>query len=173
MTTESWLAWLGYLVWLAVGLGDFLAHRRTDLPRTSGVPESIMHLLQLALLAAAVMVGLVFEIGPASAGAMLALVLLHAIVGYIDTRIAFEKHRVVAPLEQHIHSVLDMAPPIAFAWLVITTWPAAVAGEGALALRDPALPASVWMMFLLPPVLLCVVPALIEFRAAWRVRRAR
>lgn len=173
MTTEAWLAWLGYLVWLVAGLGDFLAHWRTDLPRTSGVPESITHLLQLALLAAAVIVGLAFEIGPASAGAMLALVLLHAVVGYIDTRIAFGKHRVVAPIEQHIHSVLDMAPPIAFAWLVTTTWPAAVAGEGTLALRDPALPAPVWMMFLLPPVLLCVVPALIEFRAAWRVRRAR
>lgn len=171
MSTEWWLAWIGYLAWLSAGLGDFLAHWRTDLPHTSGVPESATHLLQLALLAAAVIVGLAFEVGPASAATMGALVVAHAIVGYIDTRIAFARHRVVSPIEQHIHSVLDMAPPIAFAWLLITTWPAAV-GEGTLALRDPALPIVVWMAFLVPPVLLCVVPALIEFRAAWRVRRA-
>lgn len=170
MSTELWFAYSGYLVWLATGLGDFLAHWRTDLPHTSGVAESATHLAQLALLGAAVTLGLAFEAGPSSALATLALVVAHAAVGYWDTRIAFRRRRVLLPIEQHIHSVLDMAPIIAFAWWVVSTWPAAASGWQ-LEPRRPALPVAFWLAALVPPVVLCVAPALLEFRAAWMARR--
>jgi hypothetical protein len=130
MTLEAWLAYGGYLAWLAVGLCDFLVHRRTDLPHTSGVAESTTHLLQLALLGLAVMAGMGFEVGRMVALLLLALVVAHAAVGYWDSRIAFDRARVVLPVEQHLHSVLDMAPPIALAWLLATTWPAAMRRAG-------------------------------------------
>ena len=170
LTTELCLAYCAYLVWLGAGLGDFLCHWRTDLPHTSGVAESITHLLQLALLAIAVVFALTFEVGPGSALLLLALVIAHAVVGYVDTAIAFRTHRMVRPVEQHLHSVLDMAPVVGFAWLLITTWPAAIDAGWALQPRSPVLPVEVWLAMLAPPVVLCVVPALLEFRAALAAR---
>ena len=173
MPTELWPAYCGYLIWLLAGLGDFLCHWRTDLPHTSGVAESVSHSMELALLGLAVVTGLAFEIGPAASWLIFAFVVAHAIVGYVDTRIAFSRQRVIAPIEQHIHSVLDMAPLIGFAWLMIATWPAPIEGDASLQLRQPRLPPGMWIAALLPPVVLCIVPALLELRAAWRVARSR
>ena len=172
MTTALWIAYCGYLVWLASGLCDFLTHRRTDLPHTSGLAESIAHLVQLGLLGAAVLLGLGFEVGQGSALLLLALVATHAVVGYADTRIAFAAPRVVSPFEQHVHSVLDMAPVVALGWLLASTWPAAAAGGWTLHPRQPGLPLAMWGAALAPAMVLCVVPALFEFRAAWRARDA-
>ena len=171
LPTELLLAYCGYLIWLAAGLGDFICHWRTDLPHTSGVAESFTHLLQLALLAVAVVLAIAFEVGPGSALLLLALVIAHAVVGYIDSQIAFRTRRMVRPVEQHLHSVLDMAPVVGFAWLLITTWPAAIDAGWAVQPRRPALPFEVWLAMLAPPVVLCVAPALLEFRAAWAARR--
>lgn len=170
MPIEFWLAYCGYLIWLTVGLGDFIAHWRTDLPHTSGVPESATHLIQLGLLGMAVVGALAFEVGRSSVLLMLVLVIAHAVVGYIDTRIAFRCRRVLFPIEQHIHSVLDMAPIIAFAWWVISTWPAATNPGWQLDPRQPALPVAIWLAAIVPAVLLCGVPAVMEFRAAWTAR---
>jgi hypothetical protein len=173
LTTELCLAYSAYLIWLAAGLGDFICHWRTDLPRTSGVPESITHLLQLGLLAIAVVLALAFEVTAGSALLLLALVIAHAVVGYIDSQIAFRTRRMVRPVEQHLHSVLDMAPVVALAWLLVTTWPAATDAGWTLQPRRPVFPFAVWLGMLAPPVVLCVVPALLEFRAAWAARRWR
>jgi hypothetical protein len=170
MTDGLWLAYIAYLAWLGCGLCDFIAHWHTDLPHTSGLAESTAHLLQLVLLGAAVVLGLGFEVGRGSALLLLALVVAHAVVGYVDTRIAFAAPRVVSPFEQHVHSVLDMAPVVALGWLLAATWPAAVAGDWGLQPRRPVPVAMAWIAVLAPPLLLCVLPALIEFRSAWRAR---
>ena len=47
--------------------------------------------------------------------------------------------------------------------------PSAEAGD---ALRAPALPPAGWAWVLAPAALLCVLPALLEFRAAWISRLA-
>lgn len=172
MSLELWLAYCGYLVWLTAGLGDFLIHRRTDLPHTSGVAESATHLVQLAILGVAVLLGLGFEVGRTCTLLIAGLVAAHAVVGYLDTRIAFGRGRVSLPIEQHVHSVLDMAPMIGLVWLVVSTWPAAIGGGWQLELRQPGLSAPIWWAVLLPAVLLTGLPALLEFHAAWRVRRA-
>ena len=171
MTLELQLAYAAYLLWLLAGLGDFIRHWRTDLPHTSGLAESVAHLVQLALLGTAVVFGLAFGMGRTLASLLLGLVSLHAIVGYLDARIAFTRHRVVSPVEQHLHSVLDMAPIIAFAWLLASTWPMAAADDWQLAWRRPALPIAAWLAALVPALLLTVVPATLEFRASWKVAR--
>lgn len=165
-----------YLAWLVAGAGDFLCHRRTDLPHTSGVAESITHLLQLMILGVAILVGLAFRIGQGVALLLLLLVATHAIVGYVDTRIAFGRGRVISPIEQHLHSVLDMAPIVSLMAVVAATWPAAVSGGVHMTLRDPPLPGAIWLAVLLPAGVLCVLPALLEIKAALaqsRRRRAR
>ena len=83
---------------------------------------------------------------------------------HFEKRLLEERRRVLLPIEQHIHSVLDMAPVIALGWAMATTWPAPV--NGPWQWRNPALPVDIWVAVLLPAVLICVVPAILEFRAA-------
>lgn len=169
MDTHALLAYCGYLLWLLAGTGDFACHRRTDLPRTSGVAESFAHLLQLGLLGGAILAWLAFDAGRDVLLLMTACVVSHALVGYWDTRIAFARRRVVSPIEQHLHSVLDMAPFIALAWIAWRQWPVSQ-GEQGMTLRTPALSARIWIAVLLPAIVLVVAPAIMEFTSALRAR---
>lgn len=166
---NGYIAYAFYLTWLVAGFTDFMLHRRTDLPHTSGLHESAFHLLQLALIGAALASCLLFEMGRSVAVLLVALVSLHAVCGYLDTRWAFRR-RMLSPMEQHIHSVLDMAPIVGLAWVTAATWPAAITGGWNVTPRQPALDPGVWFAVLLPALLLCVVPAALEFRAAWKAR---
>ncbi|MBN8768995.1 MAG: hypothetical protein J0I01_12465 [Stenotrophomonas nitritireducens] len=53
MSAAAW-AYAGYLRWLLAGCADFACHRRSDLPHTSGLPESLLHVLQMAPMGALV-----------------------------------------------------------------------------------------------------------------------
>jgi len=90
---------------------------------------------------------------------LLALVCLHAITGYWDTRVAYPK-RAIRPLEQHVHSILDLAPWVA-AGAVYWSLPSAHAGP--VLVFDPA-PLASWAFAIVPATLLVGLPALGEFR---------
>ena len=173
---EDGLGWVyaAYLAWLVAGLADFILHWRTDLRHTSGIPESAAHLVQLAILGSAIVLGLLLAVEPFLVGLLIMLVIAHACVGYLDSRVAFVRRRTLYPVEQHVHSILDMAPLIGLGILVAWTWPAAITGtEGWLpTLRRPLPPLWQWFAIIAPAIVLCVVPALLEFRAAWRTRFA-
>lgn len=163
------LIYSGYLLWLLAGAGDFLCHRRTDLPHTSGLGESRMHLLQLAVIGSGLALWLALAPSLSLLAMELLVVIVHALFGYLDTRQAFGR-RVISPIEQHVHSILDMAPIIAFGILLGADWSAAWQRGWSLAIRQPPFPPAVWMLVLMPALLLCVLPALLEFRAAWSAR---
>lgn len=159
----------GYLVWLVCGLADFVQHRRTDLPHTSGVRESALHLVQLALIGTGLALGLVLALTPASLLLIGLLVAAHAVVGYLDTRSAYGL-REIGPAEQHLHSVLDMAPVMG--WILAAIFFADL-GDSGLHLRRPAVGVGLWSLIVVPALLMCGLPALIEFRDALRARRER
>lgn len=165
------LAYAGYLAWLFAGCADFACHRRTDLPHTSGLRESTLHLAQLVLIGAIIVLCLALRPSAALAAVCAVLVGAHAGVGYLDTRQAYGR-RILGPFEQHVHSVLDMAPILAFVLYFGVPWAHGSLGVD-LALRHPPLPLRTWAAVLLPAALLCVLPALLEFRAALdaRIRR--
>lgn len=160
--------YLGYLVWLLAGTADFICRRRTDLPHTSGLRESSLHLLQLGLMGMGLTMALAFALTRAVLAVLALLVLVHAVVGYLDTRSAYGR-RELRPVEQHVHSVLDMAP---IAGLAIAVFVYADLSQGGWRWREPALGAPVWAAIIGPALLLCVAPALLEFRAAWLARHA-
>jgi hypothetical protein len=162
----------GYLLWLLAGAGDFLCHRRTDLPHTSGLRESWMHLLQLAVIGSGLVLWLALTPSLLLLSIELLIVTAHAAFGYLDTRQAFGR-RIISPLEQHVHSILDMAPIIAFGFLLGSEWSTALPRGWTLAARQPPFAAAVWILVLAPALLLCVLPALLEFRAAWSARGRR
>lgn len=159
------LAWTGYGIWLLAGWFDFRCHRRTDLAHTSGVGESRWHLVQLGLCGSAVVATLAFHATAGLAAVLLPIVAAHAVAGYLDTRQAFRCQRTLRPGEQHLHSILDLAPWVGWGAVVALSWRTTPL-DWAIHLRRPAFPLAVWTGALLPAVALCVVPALWELRGA-------
>nr|WP_295382393.1 hypothetical protein [Pseudoxanthomonas sp.] len=168
MSFADW-AYAGYILWLCAGLADFTLHWREDLAHTSGWSESRLHLLQLALIGSGVMLWLYLQ--PSWPVLLLQglLVVGHAGVGYRDTQIAYPLRR-IGPLEQHVHSVLDMAPWFALVALAGIAVASADGWGGRVALRKPWPDAGVQLRTLLPAAVLVALPALVEARAAWHAR---
>jgi len=157
-----------YVLWLAAGAMDFWLHGTSSIESTSGIPESRLHLAQIAILGLATVLWLGFQASHGLFAILLALVCLHAITGYWDTRVAYPT-RAIRPLEQHVHSVLDLAPWVATG-AVYSSLPSDHVGP-ALAF-DPA-PAALWAFALVPAMLLVVLPALGELRRCLSYRQTR
>lgn len=168
MDAAPW-PYAGYLLWLGAGWLDFAHHRRTDLAHTSGLRESSLHAVQLALLGVATLAWLSWQPSLLLLAMLSALVACHALVGYADTRVAFPR-RCIGPGEQHVHSILDMAPWFALCAIVVTDGAQAREAGWALASRDASV--GLWLAVLLPPLPLCILPWLLEYRAAWHARGA-
>ena len=160
MAQAGWW-YAGYIAWLLAGLSDFICHRRTDIANTSGVLESSLHLTQIFIIGTAMFLwltlapsfGLVLSIG--------FLVVLHAVAGYADTRVAY-RVREIGPIEQHLHSVLDIAPWIGLAALAVSFHQHADMEANGFGLRRPTLPIAVWIAIVTPSVVLVLVPAVLE-----------
>lgn len=69
-----------YALWLAAGALDFHFHRRTDLPHTSGLRESVLHGIQLVLIGGGVLAWLLLANTWSLAALLAVLVLAHAIM---------------------------------------------------------------------------------------------
>ncbi|RNF83306.1 hypothetical protein [Montanilutibacter psychrotolerans] len=164
------LAYVVYLVWLAAGGLDFVCHRRTRLAYTSGVHESSLHLVQLALIGAGVLLWLTVAITLPVLCVLSSIVIAHAVVGYLDTRQAYAR-RDIRPIEQHLHSVLDIAPIAALCWAA-SGMQADSMSWSAIELRTPPASPNLWLGVLVPAVVLCGVPALLEFKQARAVALA-
>jgi hypothetical protein len=95
--------------WLAAGFADYLCHRAAHIERTSGWRESLLHLLQFAEMALPVLAALFLEINAGILLLMIAFLILHEATAIWDVRLAAAS-REVTPLEQHVHSVLEMLP---------------------------------------------------------------
>lgn len=158
--------WHGlYLLWLTAGAMDFWLHRASSIETTSGLKESALHLVQIAILGAATLLWLSFRPSQLLFLILLALVCLHAITGYWDTRVAYP-NRAIRPLEQHVHSILDLAPWIAIgaiSWAMPDTH--VVTG---LAFR--LAPVALWLFSIVPALILTLLPALREFHSCLAYR---
>jgi hypothetical protein len=107
--------------WMGSGLADYLCHRATRIEHTSGVPESLLHLLQFSLVGLPVTAALFFY---PNAGFFLfagICILLHHGVAAADLVYANPIRR-IAPREQMVHSVLEIAPITAFLLLAAIHW---------------------------------------------------
>jgi hypothetical protein len=98
-------------LWLAAGLADYLCHRASGIARTSGYKESLLHLLMFAEIAVPLLAALFLEINALIILLMIAGFVVHQLTALWDVSFAIDK-RDVAPLEQHVHSFLEMLPLI-------------------------------------------------------------
>jgi hypothetical protein len=108
-------------VWLAAGFADYLCHRASNIATTSGAKESILHLLQFAEMAVAVLAALFLEINALVLLIMLVCFVLHEATALWDLRYA-SAMREVTPIEQHVHSFLEMMPLMGLVLIAILNW---------------------------------------------------
>jgi hypothetical protein len=109
-------------VWIAAGLADYFCHRATRIEETSGVPESLLHLLQFSLVGLPVTSALFLY---PNAGfflfAMVCIVVHHAAAA--ADLVYADGLRRIAPREQMVHSFLEIVPITAFLLLATLHWP--------------------------------------------------
>jgi len=165
-------------VWIGAGLADYFCHRYFRLAFTSGPGESVLHLVQLGLVGIPVVLSLFLEVNAGLFALWIVCLLLHHAAAYWDLRFA-NRTRTVGPLEQMVHSFLELTPMIAFLLLVVLFWPQALAlaglgGEKAqwvFALKQRMLPAGYVTAVLAAALLFDALPYLEELLRALRVRR--
>lgn len=122
-----------YLVmpaWLLAGLADWACHRRAGLEHTTGVKESLLHLLMIAEVGLGVLAVLFLEINSAVLLLLVALLAAHALTSHWDLHYASGRRRVGA-FEQTMHAYLEALPLVAFALLAASYWPQFTAIFGA------------------------------------------
>ena len=108
-------------LWLVAGAADWWCHHRSDIERTSGTPESILHLMLLAEGGVAVLAGVFLRINALVLAVMILAFVAHEITSYADLRYAFGR-REVAPIEQKVHDYLAIVPLLALSFVLVLNW---------------------------------------------------
>jgi hypothetical protein len=132
-------------VWLAAGFADYLCHRAAHIERTSGWKESALHLLQFAEMALPILAALFLEINTGVILLMMVCLVLHQATAMWDVSYAAAT-REVKPIEQHVHSVLEIMPLTGLLMVIALHWQAFIALFGlapasfGLALKPEPLP---------------------------------
>jgi len=165
-------------LWLAAGFADYLCHRATQIEKTSGWKESVLHIAQFAEMAVPVLAALFLEITSGVILVMMAFLVLHEATAIWDVRYASGR-REVSPTEQHIHSVLEMLPLTGLLLVIALHWPAfaALFGYGtsdfSFRSKQSPLPLTYIVTMLALTALLEVLPYLEELIRGLRYRGPR
>jgi hypothetical protein len=165
-------------LWLGAGLADWYLHRRTRIEQTAGPLESLIHQLMFAETGVPVLLGLFCEVNAGVLATAYAASGAHWATAYWDQAYA-EERRPVSPVEQQVHSVLEMSPVTAAVLLTALHWDQALALVGQdssrprfgirLKHRDPLSP-STRAALLGAIALFGVLPYAEEFLRCWRAR---
>ncbi|MEU9193108.1 diguanylate cyclase [Streptomyces hundungensis] len=102
-------------LWVVPGVADWWMHRRTRIEDTSGARESAVHALMMTEAGIPVAVGLLAKINPLVLSIMGGAAVAHGATALYDVSYATGK-REVRPIEQHIHSFLEVLPLTAMAF---------------------------------------------------------
>ncbi len=124
--TGNFLLYVLLPLWLIPGLADYLCHRRSEIERHEGLPEAVVHLMAVVVMGVPIMIGLLFEVNGLTLLLMGLAVIVHEVTSYWDVHYA-TAHREVTPLEQHIHSYLEVLPIMAVSFVVCLHWPVVLA----------------------------------------------
>jgi hypothetical protein len=163
--TRSILMYFILLLWLAAGFADYLCHRAAHIERTSGVKESALHLLQFAEMGVAILAAIFLEINAIAILIMIACFFLHEATALWDLSYA-SATREVGPIEQHVHSFLEMLPLMGLLMIIVLHWPQFLSLLG----LEPPLPITYLAKVLALVLLFEVLPYLEEL---WRTARGR
>ncbi|MFD0273099.1 diguanylate cyclase [Kitasatospora sp. NPDC127111] len=108
-------------LWFAPAIADWTMHRRTRIEDTSGLRESLIHTLMMAEAGGPVVLGLTAEINPLVLATMAGAALVHGATAVWDVTLA-SGEREITPIEQHVHSFLEVLPLTAVAFTACLHW---------------------------------------------------
>jgi hypothetical protein len=178
--TRALLLFFVLPLWLAAGVADWLCHRRTGIQYNSGLKESLLHLLMLAEMGLPVLAALLLEINALVLLVMAVAFALHEVTALWDVRYAVA-HRRVTPIEQHVHSFLEMMPLMGLAFVAALHPQQALAllglgsepADWGIRLKADPLPWGYLLTVLGAVAVLEILPYGEETLRCWRGRRAR
>jgi hypothetical protein len=116
-------------LWILAGLADWWCHRRTSIERTSGLRENLFHWLLFAEAGVALLAVAVLEVNAALLLLVLAAFLAHELTTFVELRYTVPR-RDVRPMEQMVHSFMEILPLTSIALLAVMAWPQALALAG-------------------------------------------
>jgi hypothetical protein len=165
-------------LWLLAGFADWLCHRASNLAQTTGPKESLIHLLMFGEVGIALLAGLFLEINAGVIALMIAAFLAHEVTALWDVSYAVTARR-VTPIEQHIHSFLEMLPLLAITCVISAHWAAflSLLGSGpeparfSIHMKGPPLPGGYLAALLSGIVLFEGLPYLEELLRGWRASK--
>ncbi len=108
-------------LWLVAGFADWLCHRATSIESTGGAKESLLHLLMLAQVGIPLTAALVLDINALVILLMLVAFVTHEATAMWDVRYATGV-REVTPVEQHVHSFLEIIPLASILLVISRHW---------------------------------------------------
>jgi hypothetical protein len=165
-------------LWLAAGFCDYLCHRASRIESTSGPKESMLHLLQLGEMAVPVLAAIFLEINALIIAVMIVAFVLHEATALWDVSYA-DSRREVTPIEQHVHSFLEMLPLMGLLVIVGLHWPQFLALFGlgdeparlALRLKSDPLPWTYVAAILTAVVVFSIAPYTEELLRGLRAQK--
>ncbi|NEW69455.1 diguanylate cyclase [Streptomyces rapamycinicus] len=167
-------------LWFVPAVADWLMHRRTRIEDTSGTKESAIHALMMTEAGVPVAMGLLARVNPLVLSVMGGAAVAHGATALWDVSLATEE-REVRPVEQHIHSFLEVLPLSAMAFTCCLHWDqvrAALRGgdrpeDWKLLPKDNPLPARYLAAIGLGIGACVVLPYAEEMRRCLRAAKAR
>lgn len=173
---QSYLMYFLVPLWLAAGVADWICHRVGRIEFSSGWRESLFHLLMLVEMGIPALAALFLEINALVLFIALVAFVVHELTVLWDVSYAQSRRR-IAPIEQLVHSLLEIIPLMALSCMAFLHWDQFLAlwGQGAaeadmtLRLKSASLPTAYIVSAVVAVVLLQVLPYLEEL---WRGIRA-
>jgi hypothetical protein len=108
-------------IWFAAGIADWICHRATHIEKTSGVKESFIHLIMFTEAGVPLLAALFLEINALVVALMIGMFLIHEATALWDISYAITARR-VSPVEQMMHSFLEIIPLMAIVGVVALHW---------------------------------------------------
>lgn len=166
-------------LWLAAGFADYLCHRASRIETTAGYKESLIHLLMFAEVAVPMLAAIFLEINALVIALMMAGFIAHQLTALWDISFANDR-RYISPVEQQVHSFLELLPLTAMLIVIILHWPQflslwGLGGETprfAIALKPDPLPSGYVATFLGAVLLFELLPYLEELLRGWRHQKS-
>ena len=174
---QSLLMYVLLPTWLLAGLGDWLCHRVQRIEETTGLKESLMHLLLLAEMGIGVCAVLLLEIDAAVMVLLIVCCVAHEVTTWWDLSYAMTLRRIPV-VEQWVHSLQMVLPWTGLISLMVLHHEQTLAliGWGAQApdwqwhWKQPPLPVEFIAGAFIGSILLVWLPFAQE---AWRCLRVR
>ena len=157
-------------LWLVAGCADWLCHRASHIERTTGAKESLLHLLMFAELGLPLLAAIFLQINAGIIAIMIVAFFIHEATALWDVSYAVTA-RDVTPIEQHVHSFLEMIPLMAILFVVSRHWDQFLALFGfgseaarfSLAWKEPPLPTTYVFSVMTAILLFELIPYIEEF----------